>query len=64
MEMDRTLQYLDRTELEKPKAKKIIDLAVQLRAQKALQMIEKLKELTGAERITLHFIKDKAESVQ
>ena len=53
--MDGTLQHLDRKELEKPKNKKVLDLIVQLRAQKALFLIEKLKDLTGADHVILRF---------
>lgn len=53
--MDRTLSNLDRKELEKPKNKKVLDLIVQLRAQKALFLIEKLKDLTGADHVILRF---------
>ena len=60
MEMDGTLQHMDRTELEKPKNKKMIDLIIQMRSQKALQMIEKLKDLTGADQVILRF-KDKPD---
>jgi len=58
--MDGTLQHMDRTELEKPKNKKMIDLIIQMRSQKALQMIEKLKDLTGADQVILRF-KDKPD---
>ena len=58
--MDGTLQYLDRKELEKPKNKKVIDLIIQMRAQKALQLIEKLKDLTGADQVILRY-KDKPD---
>ena len=60
MEMDGTLQYLDRSELEKPKNKKVIDLIIQMRSQKALQLIKKLKDLTGADQVILRF-KDKPD---
>jgi hypothetical protein len=60
MEMDGTLQYLDREELEKPKDKKILEVIIQLRAQKVLQLIEKLKDLTGADQVILRF-KDKPD---
>ena len=53
--MDRTLSNLDRKELEKPKNKKVIELIIQLRAQKALFLIEKLKDLTGADQVILRF---------
>ena len=53
--MDRTLSNLDRKELEKPKNKKVIELIIQLRAQKALFLIEKLKDLTGANQVILRF---------
>jgi len=58
--MDGTLQHLDWQELEKPKNKKVIDLIIQMRAQKALQLIEKLKDLTGADQVILRF-KDKPD---
>ena len=32
-----------------------MDLVIQIRTQKALQLIEKLKEITGAETIILRF---------
>lgn len=58
--MDGTLQYLDRKELENPKNKKVIDLIIQMRAQKALQLIEKLKDLTGCDQVILRY-KDKPD---
>jgi len=58
--MDGTLQHLDRTELEKPKNKKVLELIIQMRSQKALQLIEKLKDLTGADQVILRF-KDKPD---
>lgn len=58
--MDGPLQHLDREELEKPKDKKILEVIIQLRAQKVLQLIEKLKDLTGADQVILRF-KDKPD---
>jgi len=58
--MDGALQHMDRTQLEKPKNQKVLDLIIQLRAQKALFLIEKLKDLTGADQVILRF-KDKPD---
>ncbi len=59
--MDRTLEHMDRTQLENPKTKKVIDLIVQIRTTKTLQLIEKLKELTGADQVILRY-KDRPEA--
>lgn len=59
--MDRTLEHMDRTKLENPKTKKVIDLIVQIRTTKTLQLIEKLKELTGADQVILRY-KDRPEA--
>lgn len=56
--MDRTLEHMDRAQLEKPETKKVMDLIVQIRTTKTLQLIEKLKELTGADQVILRY-KDK-----
>lgn len=61
MEMDRTLEHMDRTQLENPKTKKVIDLIVQIRTTKTIQLIEKLKELTGANQVILRY-KDRPEA--
>lgn len=52
---------MDRTKLENPKTKKVIDLIVQIRTTKTLQLIEKLKELTGADQVILRY-KDRPEA--
>jgi len=62
--MDRTLQHLDRAQMEKPTKKKIMDLVIQIRTQKALQLIEKLKEITGAETIILRFAQGSEKVIQ
>lgn len=59
--MDRTLEHMDRTQLENAKNKKVIDLIVQIRTTKTLQLIEKLKELTGADQVILRY-KDRPEA--
>lgn len=58
--MDGALQHMDRKQLEKPKNKKVLELIIQMRAQKALILIEKLKDLTGADQVILRF-KDKPD---